>query len=126
VGLILFGLGAVHAALPRVLVWRSDLSGASLLNREVSYVHCYFIGLACLLWGLLALTAGPALLAPGPLARSVLIGAVVFWASRLVIQVAVFNHHACRSGRWLVLSVAGTGLWLYLTLVWSWALSTQL
>jgi hypothetical protein len=37
----------------------------------------------------------------------------------------VFNHHARRSATWLGLSVAGTGLWLYLTAVWTWALIAQ-
>jgi hypothetical protein len=54
------------------------------------------------------------------------IGAVAFWASRFVIQLAVFNRHARESRPWCALSLAGTGLWLYLTLVWSWALTTQL
>jgi hypothetical protein len=125
-GVVLLVLGAVHAALPRTLRWTSDLAGTSLLNRQVTYVHCYFIGLACLLWGLLALTAGPELLEPEPVTRLVLIGAVAFWASRLLIQVVVFNRHARESKAWCVLSVAGTVLWLYLTVVWSWALSMQL
>ncbi len=78
----------------------------------MSYVHCYFIGLACLLWGLLPLLAGPMLVEPNPITRLVLIGAVVFWASRLVIQVAVFNHHASESAQWSAMSLAGTGLWM--------------
>ncbi len=54
-----------------------------------------------------------------------LVGAVAFWASRFVIQLAVFNRHAHESARWCALSLAGTGLWLYLTVVWTWALTTQ-
>jgi hypothetical protein len=56
----------------------------------------------------------------------VLVGAVVFWGSRLVIQVVVFNRHGRESASWYALSVAATGLWLYLTAVWAAALSTQL
>ncbi len=126
VGSVLLVLGAVHLALPRALHWGSELASASPLNREVSYVHCYFIGLACLMWGLLPLTAGHALLEPNPVTRIVLIGAVTFWTSRLVIQVLVFNQHARDSRVWLAASVAGTGLWLYLTVVWGWALAAQL
>jgi len=55
----------------------------------------------------------------------VLIGAVTFWASRLVIQLAVFNRHARQSAAWLALSAAGTILWLYLTSVWTWTLAAQ-
>lgn len=125
-GLILLGLGVVHVGLPRVLHWEHELAGASLLNRQVSYVHCFFIGMVCTLWGLLPLTAGAALLRPDPVTRVVLVGAVGFWGSRLVIQLAVFNGHARRSRAWCVVSLAGTGLWTYLTAVWACALATQL
>jgi hypothetical protein len=124
-GALLVGLGVLHIALPAVLGWHRELAGVSPLNREVSYVHCFFIGLACVLWGLLPLTAGRLLLQPGPVTRLVLIGAVVFWASRLVIQLAVFNRHARQSAAWLALSTAGTLLWLYLTAVWTWTLAAQ-
>jgi len=121
-GVLLVGLGVLHIALPAVLGWHRELAGASPVNREVSYVHCYFIGLACVLWGLLPLTAGSLLAQPGPITRLVLIGAVIFWASRLVIQLAVFNRHARQSAAWLAVSTAGTILWLYLTAVWTWTL----
>lgn len=126
VGVLLLGLAVVHVGLPRLLAWDHDLANMTPLNREVSYVHCYFVGLACLLWGLLPLTAGDALQEPDPVTRLVLLGAVGFWGSRLVIQVAVFNRHARDSATWRALSIAGTGLWAYLTLVWVWALTTQL
>jgi hypothetical protein len=124
-GVLLVGLGALHIALPAVLGWHRELAGASPISREVSYVHCYFIGLACVLWGLLPLTAGRLLIQPGPVNRLVLIGAVTFWASRLIIQLAVFNRHARQSAAWLCLSAAGTILWLYLTAIWTWTLLAQ-
>ncbi|HUA28931.1 MAG TPA: hypothetical protein VMC03_08590 [Streptosporangiaceae bacterium] len=124
-GTVLVGLGVLHLALPAVLGWRRELAGSSALNREVSYVHCFFIGLACVLWGLLPLTAGRLLLQPGPVTRIVLIGAVTFWASRLVIQLVVFNRHARKSAAWLALCTAGTVLWFYLTAVWTWTLLAQ-
>jgi hypothetical protein len=104
-GVLLLGLGILHIALPGVLQWNRELAGASQLNREVSYVH--------------------SLLQPSPVARLVLIGAVAFWASRLAIQLLVFNRHARESPSWCALSIAGTGLWLYLTAVWTLALITQ-
>jgi hypothetical protein len=125
VGVLLLGLGTLHIALPGVLQWNHQLAGASPLNREVSYVHCFFTGLACLLWGLLPLIAGRSLLVPSPVTRLVLTGAVIFWASRLAVQLLVFNRHARESLSWCALSIAGTGLWLYLTVVWGLALVTQ-
>jgi hypothetical protein len=124
-GVLLVGLGVLHIALPAALRWHRELAGASPLTREVSYVHCFFIGLACVLWGLLPLATAGQLLQPGPVTRLVLAGAVVFWASRLIIQLAVFNRHARQSAAWLALSTAGTVLWLYLTAVWTWTLIAQ-
>jgi hypothetical protein len=124
-GALLVGLGVLHVALPVLLRWNHELAAASLLNREVSYVHCFFIGLACALWGLLPLTAGRLLLIPSPVTRLVLAGAVIFWACRLVIQLAVFNHHSRDSATWCALSIAGSVLWSYLTAIWTWALLTQ-
>jgi hypothetical protein len=124
-GVLLVGLGVLHIALPAVLGWHRELASASPINREVSYVHCYFIGLACVLWGLLPLSAGSLLVQHNPITRLVLFGAVTFWASRLVIQLAVFNRHARQSAAWLALSTAGTILWLYLTAVWTWTLLAQ-
>jgi hypothetical protein len=124
-GALLVALGALHIALPAVLGWHRELADVSRLNREVSYVHCFFIGLACVLWGLLPLTAAGQLVQPGPVTRLVLIGAVVFWASRLLIQLVVFNRHARQSAAWLALCAAGTVLWLYLTAIWTWTLIAQ-
>jgi hypothetical protein len=124
-GVLLVSLGALHAALPVLLQWNRELAAASMINREVSYVHCFFIGLACALWGLLPLTAGRLLLAPSPVTRLVLTGAVIFWACRLVIQLAVFNRHARESATWRALSIAGSALWFYLTAIWTWALLAQ-
>ena len=124
-GVLLVSLGVLHVALPVLLRWNRELAAASMINREVSYVHCFFIGLACALWGLLPLTAGWLLLTPSPVTRLVLTGAVIFWACRLVIQLAVFNHHARESATWCALSIAGTALWFYLTAIWTWALLAQ-
>ncbi len=111
-------LGVLHAALPVLLRWNRELAAASMINREVSYVHCFFIGLACALPG----PAAPDRLAaahpkPGHPPRTT--GAVIFWACRLVMQLAVFNHHARESATWCALSIAGTAFWFYLTAVWT-------
>jgi hypothetical protein len=97
-----------------------------VLNRQVTYVHCFFIGLTCALWGLLALTADEAVRRPHAVTRLVLTGAVLFWGARLVVQLGLFNpSHARTSAPWLVLSVAGTLLWAYVTAVWAWVLVGQ-
>jgi hypothetical protein len=125
VGGVLIALGISHLALPRILGWRQGFATLGKLDREVSYVHSYFIGLACVLWGLFPLLAGHEMLARGSVTSLVLVGAAIFWMSRLIVQLIVFNHHASDSTTWLIASVGGTLLWLWIAGTWVWALSVQ-
>jgi hypothetical protein len=125
VGGVLIALGASHLVLPRILGWQHGLATLGRLDREVNYVHSYFIGLACVLWGLFPLLAGRELLVRGSVTSLVLIGAAVFWVSRLMVQLIIFNHHASDSMAWLAASVGGTLLWLWISSTWIWALVVQ-
>lgn len=126
-GALLLGVALGHLVLPRALGWATELSGVSLLTRQVSYVHTYFIGVMCALFGLAATLLTPDLLAAGPadgrLASAVLAGGVAVWGSRLVIQLWVFDPSLWR-GRALttVGHLAMVGMWSYLTAVFAWAL----
>lgn len=125
VGGVLIALGVSHLALPRILGWQHGFATLGKLDREVNYVHSYFIGLACVLWGLFPLLAGREMLARGSVTSLVLVGAAIFWMSRLIVQLIVFNHHASDSTTWLMASVGGTLLWLWIASTWIWALSVQ-
>jgi len=126
VGVVLVALGVAHVALPRVLGWQRSLVALATLDREVNYVHSYFIGLTCVLWGLFPLVAGGGSLAHNSATTFVLVGATVFWVARLVVQLVVFNRHASESAMWRTASVGGTLLWLWIAGAWIWALCAQL
>jgi hypothetical protein len=129
-GVLMLGLAAAHLVLPRALGWPVELQGVSLLTRQVSYVHTYFIGLMCGLFGLAATVLARDLVrvAPGGAsdrtAVAILVAATAVWGSRLVAQLVVFDPALWR-GR--ALTVLGHGafvvLWTYLTVVFAWALS---
>lgn len=126
-GAVLLCLAASHLVLPRAMGWNVELRGVSLLTRQVSYVHAYFIGLLCAMFGLVAALFPSDLLARDPLVAPILVGAVAVWGSRLVVQLFVFDSSLWR-GR--ALTVAGhlafVALWSYLTLVFAWALFRHL
>jgi hypothetical protein len=126
-GALLLCVAAAHVVLPRALGWTVELRGVSLLTRQVSYVHTYFIGLMCGLFGLVAIFLARDLLAPDRLAPAVLLGAVAVWGSRLVIQLWVFDPSLWRGRSLTVLGhVAFVTLWGYETVVFGWALVYQL
>jgi hypothetical protein len=125
-GAMLVAVGLGHVALPKALGWSAEMTRLSLLNRQVSYVHTFFIGMACVQFGLLALFAHAELLRGGHLARAVLTGAVAFWGGRLLVQLLVFDSSLWR-GRLLTVGghLAFVGLWTYETAVFGWPLVHQ-
>jgi hypothetical protein len=122
-GALLLCVGASHVVLPRAMGWKAELQAVSLMTRQVSYVHTYFIGLMCALFGLAATCLPHDLLARDPLAAPLLAAAVVVWGSRLVVQLFVFDAALWRGRAFTVAGhVAFVALWTYQTLVFSWAL----
>ncbi|MDQ6615337.1 MAG: hypothetical protein M3083_11465 [Actinomycetota bacterium] len=71
-GIVLLGLGASHLILPRALGWRDELRRVSVLTRQVSYVHTYFIGVLCGLFGVMAAVLPSDLLRPDHLSVVIL------------------------------------------------------
>jgi hypothetical protein len=114
VGSVLVAVGLLHAALPRVIGWPADLAGTTLLTRQVASVHVFFIGLTCVLLGLLPLAPAPSLLAGGPLATALLGGQSLFWGTRWVFEFAVFSPRIWRGDRF---RTAGH---VALSLLWTW------
>ncbi|MFE0684718.1 hypothetical protein ACFW17_28470 [Streptomyces sp. NPDC058961] len=123
VGAALVGLGLFHAVLPRLIGWPADLAGTTLLTRQVSYAHVFFIGLTCVLLGLLPCTLPGELLAGTPLGTALLVGQTVFWGTRWLFQFAVFSPRLwhgdpLRTLGHLALSI----LWTWVTAVFAVAL----
>ena len=126
-GALLLCLAAAHVVLPRALGWSVELQSVSLMTRQVSYVHTYFIGLLCALFGLAGTVLATDLLTPDRLARAVLIGAIAVWGSRLLAELCIFDSSLWRGNTLTVLGhVAFVLLWTYQTLVFTWALVLHL
>ncbi|WP_051944518.1 hypothetical protein [Streptacidiphilus rugosus] len=116
VGAALIGVGLFHALLPRLIGWPKDLAGTTLLTRQVSFAHLFFIALTCVLLGLLPLTLAPQLLAGGPLATALLVGQTLFWGARWLFQFAVFSPRLWRGDRFRTAGhVAFSLLWTWVT-----------
>lgn len=126
-GVLLIGLALFHIALPKRFGWREEMTKVSLLTRQIFYVHTFFIALTVGLMGLLALCCADELLQLSALARGVLSGLTVFWLCRLIFQLFVYDAALWRGKKfetymhWLF-----TALWLYLVMVFGWALWRQL
>ncbi len=117
-GMLLIALAALHVGFPRYFRWKDELRGLSLINRQMTYVHTFFIALTVFLMGLLSLSAADELLTTS-LGKKVTLGFGVFWSARLVVQFVGYSPHLWRGKRWETIAhITFTLLWLYLSAVY--------
>lgn len=117
VGFLLIILALLHAAFARYFNWRTEFAAVSLINRQMMYVHTFFIAFTVLLMGLLCLTSAAELVG-SPLGRRVALGCGVFWLARLLIQFFGYSPELWRGKRFeTCVHITFAGFWSYLTLL---------
>jgi hypothetical protein len=123
VGALLVALGLANSFFGRYFKWKQELEPLSLLTRQVFQVHGFFIALVVAMIGLCSLFYTNALLLSGDLSRVVLTGFLVFWLSRLAIQLFVYDPAIWRGRRfYTVMHVVFSIFWMYVVLTYGNAL----
>src|SRR5687768_3837787 len=85
IGILLIILAVIHVIFPKYLNWKEDLKPLSIINRQLMYVHSFFIALVILLLGVLCLSSANELITT-TLGRRITLGLGIFWSTRLLIQ----------------------------------------
>jgi hypothetical protein len=85
IGVLLILLSLVHSVFPKQFNWKQELSSLSIINRQLMYVHTFFIALLLFLIGLLCLTSANELVTTG-LGKKISLGLAIFWIVRLYFQ----------------------------------------
>ena len=85
IGYLLILLALLHFYFPRYFDWKREFSSLSVINRQMFYVHSFFIAFIVFLMGILCLTSTEELLGPG-LGKRICLGLGLFWTARLFIQ----------------------------------------
>ena len=116
-GLILVILSIVHGVFPRHFHWQKELNLLSLVNKQMMYVHTFFIALVVLLMGLLCLTSSKELIETN-LGRRICLGLGVFWIIRLVIQFFGYSSELWKGKTFeTAIHILFIFLWTYLSFV---------
>ncbi len=84
-GFVLIALGLFHVFFPKYFKWKEEFSRVSMINRQMMYVHSFFIAFVVVLIGLLCVTSAIDLLTT-PLGKRISLGISIFWIARLFIQ----------------------------------------
>ena len=120
IGFFLILLALLHVGFARHFNGRHEFAAVSLINREMMYVHTFFIAFTVLLMGVLCLTAAADLVAT-PLGHKVALGCGVFWLARLFIQFFGYSAALWRGKRFeTVVHVIFSALWTYLAAAFLW------
>lgn len=85
IGFVLIPLSIIHIIFPKYFNWGKELKALSLINKQMIYVHTFFIALIILLMGILCLTSAEELFQTN-LGKKISLGLGIFWVLRLFIQ----------------------------------------
>ena len=89
-GTLLILLSMLHFIFPRYFNWKQELNSLSLMNRQIMYVHTFFIALVVFLMGVVCLTSSTDLLNT-QLGKRMCLSFAIFWMIRLYIQFFGFS-----------------------------------
>ena len=119
-GAMQVALALAHLDFARRFHWREEFARVSLLNRQMFYVHTFFVCVVLALFGSLSLLAPDVLLEPTRLARLVLAGIAAFWALRLYCQWFVYDASLWRGHTFqTVMHFVFTIAWIYFVVVYA-------
>lgn len=117
IGFLLIPLALVHAVFPRYFNWKNELGNLALVNRQIMYVHTFFIALVVFLIGVLCLTSAQDLM-DSRLGGKIAFGFFVFWAIRLFIQFFGYSSLLWKGKKFeTIVHILFSFLWIYLSVV---------
>jgi hypothetical protein len=120
IGVLLIALSLLHLSFPRQFNWTKELSSLSLMNREMMYVHTFFIALVIFLSGMLCLTSAEEI-AGTMFGKKIALGLAIFWGIRLIVQFFGYSSALWKGKRFeTAMHVIFSVLWLYLSVVFTW------
>lgn len=119
IGWLFVALALVHVVFPRYFNWKEELASLSLINRQLMYVHSFFIAFVVLLMGILCITSSHEL-ATTKLGRTVSLGLSIFWGVRLLFQFFGYSSKVWKGKIFETLvHVVFSFFWIYVTAIFT-------
>jgi hypothetical protein len=119
IGILLSLLSLLHLVFPKYFSWKKELAALSLMNRQMMYVHTFFIALFVLLNGLLCFFYAEELIYTA-LGKVICLGLAIFWGIRLLFQFFVYAPKLWMGKPFeTTMHILFSLLWIYLTVVFA-------
>ena len=117
IGILLIALSLMHLVFPKYFAWKEELIRLSLMNRQLMYVHTFFIAFAVLLMGILCVGSSEDIVQTA-LGKRIAFGFSVFWAARLFIQFFGYSSLLWKGKKFETgVHIFFSFLWLYFTVI---------
>lgn len=117
IGSCLILLGLVHAIFPKQFNWKQELSSLSVVNKEMMYVHTFFIAFSLFLIGLLCLTSSTDLITT-TFGKRISLGLGIFFFLRLLVQFFGYSSKTWRGKTFeTVVHILFSIFWTYVTTI---------
>jgi hypothetical protein len=121
IGSLLMLLALVHFIFPSYFHWKEELGKLSIVNRQIMYVHSFFIAMVVFLVGLLCVTSYGELFTT-ILGKRISLGLAIFWGARLLIQFFGYSSKLWKGKRFeTAMHILFSIFWTYLTGLFIWA-----
>ncbi|CAN5494482.1 hypothetical protein BH11CYA1_BH11CYA1_13040 [soil metagenome] len=109
-----------HFYLAHLLDWKNDMKTLKPINQQVFFAHTMFLTIGMAMLGLVCIFCPHELINKSTLGAISALCFALCWLSRLIFQFVVFTSAFAEDTRLeKVLRLAGTLLWLFLTLLFS-------
>lgn len=113
IGCIMVALAIIHIVFPKRFEWKKEFAAVSLINRQIMYVHTFFIALVVFLMGILCLTSSDDLIKTR-LGNRLALGLFIFWSFRLLIQFFGYSSQLWKGKRFETsVHIIFSMLWTY-------------
>jgi hypothetical protein len=110
-------IALLHFYFPKYFNWTQELGKLTLINRQIMYVHSFFLALGLFLVGLLCLTSASELMQT-TLGKRISFGIGIFWGVRLVVQFFGYSSKLWRGKAFeTTVHIVFVIFWTYLTVI---------
>lgn len=117
IGTLMIILALLHLVFPKYFNWKQELSSMSIINRQMMYIHTYFIAFVIFLIGLLCLTSSKELLNT-EFGKRISIGLALFWTARLFVQFFGYSSKIWKGKSFETsIHILFSILWTYLSVI---------
>ncbi len=111
-------LGIFHAFFHKRFEWKNDMANVSLINRQMMYVHTFFVAFTVFLFGILSVLYTRELV-NDHFGKVISLGIGFFWFIRWVFQFFVFSKKLWRGKKFeTIIHCIFSIIWTYLSSVY--------